>query len=171
MQAVHLVGKPTERLKNLRLGTPILHNGATSPLVDGNTDDLGKSLEVTFQQIGLLQSHSGLGHLDPDTAPASVFDDSFHFNLQGQKTGGRSPLSCVYGSGFLGVRGFHDRFLHPQSGGNCLGIGFFRIPAGQQLQSGRTKQDPARKDSQVLTHLSQSIKFPPDFSLTYACTL
>ena len=180
MQAVHLVGKLAERPKNLRLGTLILHNGASGPLVDGGADDLGKSLEIALQQIGLLQRHSGLGHLDPDTAPASVFDDYFHFNLQGQKTGGRSPLSCVYGSGFLGVRsfllrplgvevlgrgqyvggvllhsghGFHDRFLHPQGGGCGMGIGFFCVPAGQQLQSGRAEQDPARKDSQVFDTL------------------
>ena len=96
MEVLHLIGKPAECQKNLRLGTLIFHNGTPGPLMDGSTDNLGKSLEIALQQIGLLQRHSGLGHLDPDTAPASVFDDYFHFNLQGQKTGGRSPLSCVW---------------------------------------------------------------------------
>ena len=53
--------------------------------MDGSTDNLGKSLEIALQQIGLFQRHSGLGHLDPDTAPASVFDDNFYCNPQAQK--------------------------------------------------------------------------------------
>jgi hypothetical protein len=78
LQLRQFIGKPAQQAQNLLPLTAVLDDRTPRPFVDGGLPHLGAALQVSFQQVSLLQGHTPLRQFHPHSTGALMPNEKLH---------------------------------------------------------------------------------------------